>query len=101
MVKLILFIFSTLVRPNKINNHAKFQRCSSNRVGVMIFLVKITYIQTDRKLSTVDPCLYCEKRLSRPKEQFLTFQWWHRGVFLRVLSFFTATIVPYYLQSPN
>src|SRR5436190_21386648 len=36
----------------------------------MNFFVKIAYRWTDRKLSTVDPCLYCEKRLSRPKEQF-------------------------------
>ena len=31
----------------------------------------------------------------------LTFQWSHHGVFLHVLTFFSATIVPYYFQSSN
>jgi len=37
------------IKNININNHAKFQRCFSNRLGVMNVLVKNTYRQIDAK----------------------------------------------------
>jgi len=52
--KLILFIFSTLVGPNKINNHAKFQRFSSNRLVATTFFSK-NHIHTYRRTENYAP----------------------------------------------